>query len=275
MTRRFVAILFCLVASAVLAHDTWILPASGSVRPGAVLSFDVTSGMAFPTLDHAVAADRLAAASFRLRGKTSDISNRRAGAHALKLTTTPGENGIAVAWAESKPRFIELTPEQVDEYLEEIGAADTVGREWKARGSSAKWRENYTKHVKTFVRVGEPGQDFSWKEPVGMAFEIVPEQDPTALSSGDRLTVRLVKNGKLLPNFPVGLVAAGTKTGSIQKTDAQGRVSFPLDSAGWWLLRATQLEKSSKPDADWESHFATLTVFVTGPEGLGDRKVPR
>ncbi|MGH9365649.1 MAG: DUF4198 domain-containing protein [Thermoanaerobaculia bacterium] len=265
MTRRFVSILFCLTASAALAHDTWILPASGPVRPGAPVSFDMTSGMAFPAPDHAIAADRLAAASFRLGGKTSDISNRAAGAHALKLTATLGEDGIAAVWAESKPRFIELTPKQVDEYLEEIGAADTVGREWKALGAGAKWRENYTKHVKTFVRVGEPGQDSSWKEPVGMAFEIVPEQDPTALSSGDRLTVQLLKDGKPLPDFPVGLVAAKAKDGSIQKTDTQGRVSLQLDRPGWWLLRATQIERSSKPELDWESHFTTLTV-QTGPK---------
>jgi uncharacterized GH25 family protein len=264
MTKRFVAVLSCLAASAALAHDTWILPASGSARPGAAVSFDMTSGMAFPALDHPVAADRLAAASFRLRGKASEISNRAAGARALKLTATLGESGIATVWAESKPRFIELTPNQVDEYLEEIGAIDTVGREWKAQGAGAKWRENYTKHAKTFVRVGEPGQDSSWKDPVGMFLEIVPEQDPTVLSSGDRITLRLVKEGKPLPDFPVGLVAAKAKNGSIQRTDAQGRVSFPLDRAGWWLLRATELEKSSKPDMDWESHFATLTVFVAG-----------
>ncbi len=262
MTRRFVAVLFCLVASAALAHDTWILPASGSVRPGAAVSFDMTSGMAFPALDHPVAADRLAAASFRLRGKTSEISNRAAGAHALKLTASLGESGIAAVWAESQPRFIELTPKQVEEYLEEVGAAETVGREWKARGAGARWRENYTKHAKTFVRVGEPGQDSSWKDPVGMAFEIIPEQDPTALSSRDRLTVRLVMHGKPLPDFPVGLVAAKAKNGSIQKTDAQGRASLGLDRAGWWLLRATHIERSTKPDLDWESHFTTLTVIV-------------
>jgi uncharacterized GH25 family protein len=262
MTKRLTAAVICLVASAALAHDTWILPASGSVRPGAALSFDITSGMAFPALDHAIAADRLAAASFRLQGKTSEIRSLAAGAHALRLTATPGENGIAAVWAESKPRFIELTPKQVDEYLEEIGAKDTVGREWKARAASAKWRENYTKYVKTFVRVGGQGQDSSWKEPVGMAFEIVPEQDPTALTSGGRFTVRLLKDGKPLPDFPVGLVAAKASHGAIQKTDTQGRVSFQLDRAGWWLLRATHIERSAKPGLDWESHFTTLTVVV-------------
>lgn len=262
MAKRLAAALICLAASAALAHDTWILPASGSVRPGSALSFDITSGMAFPALDHAIAADRLAAASFRLRGKTSEILSLAVGAHALKLTATLGENGIAAVWAESRPRFIELTPKQVDEYLEEIGATDTVGREWKGRGTGAKWRENYTKYVKTFVRVGEQGQDSSWKEPVGMAFEIVPEQDPTALTSGGRFTVRLLKDKKPLPDFPVGLFAAKVRHGTIQKTDAQGRVSFQVDHTGWWLLRATHIERSAKPNLDWESHFTTLTVVV-------------
>jgi len=262
MTKRFVSVLLCLAAAVAVAHDTWILPASDSVRPGATVSFDMTSGMAFPALDHAVAADRLATASFRLRGKTSEISDRAAGAHSLKLTAALGESGIATVWAESKPRFIELTPNQVDEYLEEIGAAETVGREWKARGAGARWRENYTKHSKTFVRVGEPGQDLSWKEPVGMVFEIVPEQDPTALSSGSRLAVLLLKDGKPLSDFPVGLVAAGAKAGSIQRTNPRGRVSFQLDHSGWWLLRATRIERSAKPDLNRESRFTTLALFA-------------
>ena len=254
-----------LVSAALAAHDTWLLPSAMAVAPGSTVTLDLTSGMAFPALDHAIEADRLDTASFRLRGKTSNISKRDAGKQALKLTATLGENGIAAVWAESKPKFIELTPKQADEYLEEIGATDTIGREWKPRGAGVQWRENYTKHTRTFVRVGEPGQDSSWKEPVGMVFEIVPEQDPTALASGDPFTVRLLKDGKPLPDFPVGLVAEKSKNGSIQKTDAQGRVSFQLDRAGWWLVRATNIERSANPDLDRESHFTTLT-FQTGPK---------
>ena len=45
--------------------------------------------------------------------------------------------------------------------------------------------------MKTFVRVGESGADRSWEQPVGIALEIVPAKDPTALRAGDELTVRL------------------------------------------------------------------------------------
>ena len=36
----------------------------------------------------------------------------------------------------------------------------------------------------------------------------------------------------------------------------------PFDRGGWWLIRATLLERSTKPDLEWESRFTTLTVFV-------------
>lgn len=261
MTKRILTILTCLAASSALAHDTWILPASGSVRPGTALSFDITSGMAFPALDHAIATDRLAAASFRLRGKTSDIPSRAAGAHALKLTATLSESGIAVVWAESKPRFIELKPEQVKEYLEEIGAWDTVGREWQS-GSSRSWREIYTKHAKTFVAVGSANGDASWAEPVRMRLEIVPEADPTRLRSKAEFSVRLLRDGLSVSDFPVGMVEAGQKTGVIRKTNSEGRVSFTSSRRGWVLIRATDLKRSDSNDADWKSDFSTLTVWV-------------
>lgn len=98
--------------------------------------------------------------------------------------------------------------------------------------------------------------------PVGMELEIVPEKDPTRLRSEEELPVRLLKDGKPVPDQAVGLVAAGAKTGSLTKTDADGRVRLRLDRAGWWLIRATLLERSSESDLDWRSHFTTLTVLV-------------
>src|SRR5262249_618457 len=80
------------VAFLLRGHDTWLMPDHSMVRPGQAVSFDLTSGMAFPALDHTVASDRLANASFRQRGKTFDILNRNAGAHSLKLRATFGED---------------------------------------------------------------------------------------------------------------------------------------------------------------------------------------
>jgi uncharacterized GH25 family protein len=47
------------------------------------------------------------------------------------------------------------------------------------------------KLAKTFVRVGQPTADQSWREPVGLALEIVPLADPTTLLVGSELSVRV------------------------------------------------------------------------------------
>lgn len=159
------------------------------------------------------------------------------------------------------PRAIELKPAEVQEYLDEIDAPASLRRQW-AEMEPKRWREVYTKHPKTFVRVGNPKADRSWAEPVGMALEIVPEKDPTILRDGDELSVRVLKNGAPYGAFSLNTLAAGETKGETKKTDPAGRVTFRLNKAGAWLLRGTDVRKSTKTDADWESDFATVTLEV-------------
>ena len=217
--------------------------------------------MAFPANEVGVKPDRLERASVRLAGKTSELVRDAEGKKAMRLRARFPQPGIAVVWVESKPRSLELKPAEVREYLDEIGAWDTVGKKWES-GASGRWRESYTKHAKSYVRVGIPRGDMSWEEPVGMALELVPESDPTAIVAGEDFAVRLLKNGQPVADTAVGLVAANAKSGSLSKTDSEGKVRLKLTRAAWWLIRATVLEPASATDLDWESHFATLTVHA-------------
>jgi uncharacterized GH25 family protein len=259
---RKLATLLILAAPVAAAHDTWVLPVRPAVSRGSEISLDATSGMGFPALDFAIQPDRISVARFRLEGRTAEISRRTGAKHSLRLAVRPEGEGIACLWIESKPKAIDLKPDQVREYLEEIGALDTVGKEWSAAGSTGRWREIYTKHAKTFVAVGASGGDRSWAEPAGMRLEIVPESDPTQLKAKSDFSVRLLKDGRPLPGFPMGMVQAGQKTGEVRKTDANGRVSFKPDKKGWVLLRTTDLRRAGTHEADWESDFATLTLRV-------------
>lgn len=250
-----------LLAWPATAHDTWILPGRPSVNSGSEVTFNLTSGMAFPANEVGVKPDRLARASSRLGEAVSDLVREAAGKKALRLKARFSEPGVAAVWVESKPRSLELKPAEVREYLEEIGAWDSIGRKWETEGKG-KWRESYTKRAKTYVRVGQPERDDSWSRPVGMDLELVPESDPTQLVAGEELSVRLLKNGQPVPDVAVGLLAGNAKSGSLSKTDSEGRVRLRFERAGWWLMRSTVLEPSSKPDLDWETRFTTLTVFV-------------
>jgi uncharacterized GH25 family protein len=218
--------------------------------------------MAFPANEVGVKPDRLARASSRLGETVSDLIRETAGEKALRLKARFSKPGIAAVWVESKPRALELKPGEVKEYLEEIGAWDSIGHKWEFEGKG-KWRESYTKHAKTYVRVGRAERDGSWDRPVGMDLELVPESDPTQHTVGKEFPVRLLENGQPVSDAAIGLVASNAKSGSLSKTDSEGRIRLRFDRGGWWLIRATVLKPSSKPNLDWESRFTTLTVFVS------------
>lgn len=259
--RIFALLAGALLAAPLMAHDTWLLARPSAAQPGAVVVLELTSGMAFPAPETAIKPDRVARAGLRLAGTTADLKDRRSAARFLQFKARPSQTGIATLWVGLAPKSIELKPGEVQEYLDEIGAPESVRRAWREQNPK-RWRELYTKHAKTFVRVGQPSGDRSWAEPVGLGLEIVPEKDPTTLRPGEDLPLRVLLQGKPLPSFSVALVREGETHGVLKTTDEQGRVTFPITKAGRWMLRATDLRRSSKPGADWESDFATLTFEV-------------
>lgn len=258
MTPRLVPIFAVLAAAPAAAHDTWLLPRQPASAPGMV-EFELTSAGSFPDPESAPAAARIARSGLRLAGRTEALQAAGQDAKALRLRARAEGAGLAAAWIETHPRTLTLKPKELTHYLEEVGA-DTIGVEWKSSGLAA-WRESYAKLAKALVRVGAAPDDPSWGEAVGLELELVPERDPTSLRPGESLSVRVLFRGRPLADLAVGAATRGRSL-PLQKTDADGRVSFALASAGPWLVRATRIERASLPDADWRSWFATLTFAV-------------
>jgi len=268
MTRSppiLLALVLGVIAWPAAAHDTWLQPRRVSVLPGTIAQIDLTSGDKFASFDTGINADRIEVARARLNGKTIDIAQRAPEKKSLELRVALSDPGVATLWLSLTPKSLELNQKQVRHYLEEIDAPALLAQAWYAgKGSKGlkPWREIYTKYTKTFVRVGRPKADRSWSQPVGMALEIVPEKDPTALHAGDEFPVRVLKNGAPLPDFSLGIVREGKTNRAFKKTDAAGRAVFKLGRDGKWLLRGTELRSSSKPATDWESDFTTLSFEV-------------
>lgn len=249
------------IASALLAHDTWLLPLLFRVPRGSRVTLELSSGQGFPRNESAIAPERLDTAAYRLGSRIGNLAPEP-GTDALRLHARFEDAGLATIWVSLRPRTLDLTPAQVDEYLPEIGAADSV-RAIYERGTPRRWRESYRKFAKTFIQVGvSPNQDVSWFRPVGQALELIPNTDPTVVRVGMVLAVTLLKDGAPLVGQAVGADAEGEQMGTLQTTDANGSVRFTLIRPGRWLVRATQLRRSAQPGLDWESDFATLTFAV-------------
>lgn len=251
-------VLAAVTAGTCQAHDTWLLPDRFEITPNQTVTLQLTSGMAFPELESGPKRERVESANCRLADRTREISDITAEPKALLFKSELAENGVATFWVKLPAKSIELKPDEVEHYLDEVGAPATLRKEWNEM-EPKRWRELYTKHQKTFVRVGQRAGDRSWAEPVGSALEIVPESDPTEVRAGDEFAVRVLKNGKPHAAFALNAVAAGQSKGETGRTDAQGRVAFRINKPGPWLLRGTDLRKAARADADWESDFVTLT----------------
>lgn len=253
--------LVLILTVAASAHDTWLAARQPSASVGQVIQLDLTSGMSFPTLDYAIKPERVNIASYRLAGNTNRLRGFLPGPHSLQLRAQPNANGVATFWVELKSNSLELTPKLVEEYLDEINASPAIRERWANSGPSKRWREIYTKHAKTFVSVGDAAADNSWSHPVGMALEILPEKNPTTLRAGDDFSIRVIKNDAPLADFSIGIMCEGSKA-SFQKTDAEGRITFPLTRSGKCLLSGTDLRPSTQTNLEWESDFTTLAIYV-------------
>jgi uncharacterized GH25 family protein len=258
----FSALALAVLLSSTEAHDTWLLPDKFDVAPGATVTLDLTSGMAFPKLESGPKPERVQEAKCRLAGQTIEFTQKIAGPNSLQLKGELPQAGVATLWVKLPSRTIDLKPDEVEHYLTEVSAPDSLRKQWTDMKEPRRWRESYTKHQKTFVRVGDPKTDRSWSEPVGSFLEIVPEADPTSLKPGDEFPVRVLKNGAPLAVFALNAVSAGEEKGETKQTDAEGRVRFRLNKGGAWLFRGTDIRKAIASDIDWESDFVTLTLEV-------------
>ncbi len=250
-------------AAPVFAHDAWLIADQMRVAAKTTVTLDLTSGVEFPKLDGAPKPENVPAASLRLDGKIVQISDKSAAANSLQFKTELAQAGVAAFWIKLPPRKLELKPEQVKMFNEEVNAPAELQQTYGNMPEPKHWRGTSMKNPKTFVRVGEPKNDTSWKEPVGLALEIVPEKDPTALRPGDEFPVRVLREGAPFAGFELNAVSEGDKKGETQKTDANGRATFRLTKAGRWLLKGVEAHKANSPDLDFEATSTTLTVEVS------------
>jgi len=270
MRRWPVVLLLGCLATPALAHDTWLRPVKARIAPGETCVFELSSGLTFARPEIAVFPGRLVASHARLAGRTVELHGE-AQATLLTLSAVLPGSGVAAAWIETRPRSLELTPDEVTEYLDEIDATPTIRETWRKR-TDKTWVESYVKIAKTYLRLGDPAPDRSWAEPLGLALELIPGSDPTQLKVGDTFSVQLLWEGKPLAAQPVGAAPDGAK-GTLRNTDAGGKVSFVLDHPGAWLVRVTRLRPDKGQPGRWTSHFSTLTLDVApaSAPALGDR----
>lgn len=261
--RRILAIATAVLgifASASFAHDTWIISDPAVVPSGRMLFLRLTNGEKFPAVESAPAAERIASAQWRIGNERGSITDFKTDDKELVASGRVTTDGVAVVAVEFKPKELQLTAEQVSEYLEEIAAPASVRKAYEQDGVKAGWNETFTKHAKTYLRVGSGGDPAGALGPVGFSIDFLPDSDPTALKVGDTLAMKLIRGGDELESSPVFVVCGATGESTMPRTNKAGMMLVKITAPGWWMVRTTQLRRESA--GKWESDFTTMTFYV-------------
>ena len=164
----------------------------------------MTSGMAFPALESGIRPERVTRAMARVAGQSTALPAPLPTKASLRYSLPLPKPGVVAFWVQLAPRALDLKPELIDEYLREIGAADTIGPLWRARPDPKAWREVYRKHAKTFLRTGAPRRATApGASPWGWSSSSCPRATRRRSRPAAALSLVLLKDGRPLAGLSV------------------------------------------------------------------------
>ena len=252
--------LILLVSNAASAHYTFVMPEKFRVSQGETVKIGFHSADGFPD-SSAIGKRFQETALYTISGRTAITGLAEDGKRLVASVTVPA-SGHIVATVMNASAMENMKAESFTKYLQEEGLTNIVDDRAKAGESDKPARERYTMYAKSILLAGAPNNDY--KRTIGLPIEIIPEKDPYAMKAGESLPVRVLFKGvpaKNLEMMATSTAMTPVKANSIGRTDADGRINVPV-TAGLWRLHTILMERSSQPDADWESHWATLTFEV-------------
>jgi len=253
--------LLCTLAAATAAasaHDTWFAPRASD--DPAEVALTLGTGNQFPVHESGVGFEYLARSGCRSGAGAGPVALQRVSdaATALWLRASTSPDAALSCWAQLTPFELELSPQKVAIYLEEIRASARVREQWQQmRARGVAWTERYTKHARIELKPAAGAV-----QPVGMAMDVLLESTGQTLQQGQALQFQVLRDGRPLPDFAVELRSERSPLGLWRKTDAQGRVGFAAPLPGRWVLRGTDLRLSESEPDRWESRFVTLAFEV-------------
>lgn len=267
-TQLTVAVLLVCAFTAMSAHDLFLKPADFFVKPGATIRVRVLNGT-FTASEGPVARGRLR--DLHVLGADAPAADRKTWDTTSKggtWTVKTGAAGTYVLGASTIPRTIRLSGKDFNSYLTEDGLPDALADRKRLGELEKPAHERYSKHVKTLVQVGE-ARAGAIDSVLGYPAELVPLDNPYALTTGKTLRVRALLGGTPVANQFVlagGHTAGGKRIAETGvRTDKDGVARITLRQRGVWYVKfinMARIDPAARDSVDYESKWATLTFAV-------------
>ena len=176
MRRIVLAAALLLLAGDLQAHDFWIEPSTFHPLQGAIIAVGLRVGQNY--VGDAVPHFSRAIEQFFVRqGGADQPIEGSDGVDPAGFFRADGQATALIAYR-SAGSYIELPPGQFEDYLRLYGLERIIGLR-TTRGERAKpGRENFFRYAKALLTGRQTSAAVT--KPLGFAYEIVPDDDPTA-----------------------------------------------------------------------------------------------
>jgi uncharacterized GH25 family protein len=262
--RSLIALLLVLIgAELAQSHEFWLQPKKFKYALNEELSVDFIVGENFEGDPWDLKKHKIEKLELSHGLKTVDLRSQVKPDAKEKLKYKFTEEGTYMLSMQSDNAFIEMAADKFNDYLKEDGLDQVLDARTKSNTLDRPSKEFYSRHVKLIVQAGAKTDD-TFKKRTGIRVEIVPQQNPYLLKSGDYLQCLVLFDNKPLPHQ---MVKIWNKIGnaSIQQnayTENDGMVKFPISSRGPWMVSTVHMIASEKPGADWHSFWSSLTFGI-------------
>src|SRR3974390_2284104 len=164
-----------LAAAGARAHDFWIEPSTFRPAPGATVAVGLRVGQDFIGDPVPRLSAFIAAFAVRQNGSDKDVSGSDH-IDPAGFLRADGRTTAIISYA-STGAYIELPPAEFEDYLRLYGLDDILARRAARRESSKLGRERFYRYAKALLTGPPPSEAVA--KPLGLDYEIVPDEDPT------------------------------------------------------------------------------------------------
>lgn len=258
-------LLFSLVLS-VKAHDLFLKFDTYFLRANAKATVRLLNGT-FRVSESAVPRDRIQDVSVvtpaaGITHPQETVWHNEGKTALIDLET--GEAGTYVIGVSTKHKEYDFKAAEFNKYLVHDGIPDVLAQRRKRGELGEDARERYSKHVRAIFQVGDARTD-SYKTLLNYPLEIIPQQNPYALTVGQTIEVLCTLEGQPLVNQSVtfGWESTGRASRPLTtRTNARGIARFKLISPGKWYVKTVHISKLANSAVNYESNWATLTFEI-------------
>ena len=244
------------------AHDFWIEPSSFNPQAGSIVAVHLRVGQNFVGDPVPRQSGNIEQFIIRQNGADMDIG----GANHIEpagLFRATAETTAAIGYR-SNGSDIELPADKFVDYLRQYGL-EAIVAERARRGETLKpGRERFFRYAKALLAGARA--DATATKPLGFAYEIVLDTDPTLPMTGPLRGHIFYDSTSLAGALVEALWRDDPSIRLAMRSDAQGAFAFVLPRSGVWLIKSVHMVRAGLfSSTDWDSLWASLTFETPEP----------